>query len=61
MNNKMYSIKIRSILQHNQFSNNIVVKNDPSIKITRNHSRIRKNTRYYTIANKANITFSFNI
>lgn len=38
----MYSIKTKSILQHNQFSNNIVVKNDPSIKITRNHSRIRK-------------------
>lgn len=44
MNNKMYSTKTKFILQHNQFSNNIVVKKKPSIKITRNHSCIRKKT-----------------
>lgn len=61
MNNKMYSTKTKLILQHNQFSNNIVIKKKTKHKNYEKSFAHKKKNYYHTIANKANITFSFNI
>jgi len=42
----MASIRTKLIFQFNQFSNNFVVKTDPSVKITKNHSHTKK-IQYY--------------